>query len=228
MTPPLSDVSWTTRRIPVPAIGGEVTLYLINSQPGAARPAILHTHGGGFISGSPRNDLPRLQRMARELDVAIVSVAYDLAPEARYARSIEQTYAGLVWTHDHAAEIGVDRRRIAVMGESAGGGHAAMLALLARDRGQVPLCFQCLIYPMLDDRTGSTRHPVRPLGELIWTAGDNRSAGPPFWARHRAEPKRPPSPCPRDGAICGACRPPSSAWVRSISSPTRTSTIAGA
>jgi acetyl esterase/lipase len=117
MTPPLSDVSWTTRRIPVPAIGGEVTLYLINSQPGAARPAILHTHGGGFISGSPRNDLPRLQRMARELDVAIVSVAYDLAPEARYARSIEQTYAGLVWTHDHAAEIGVDRRRIAVMGD---------------------------------------------------------------------------------------------------------------
>ena len=66
-----------------------------------------------------------------------------------------------------------------------------MLALLARDRGQVPLCFQCLIYPMLDDRTGSTRHPMRPLGELIWTAGDNRLGWSSFLGQTPGGPQAP-------------------------------------
>src|SRR5207302_7809118 len=73
-----------------------------------------------------------------------------------------------------AAELGVDRSRIAVMGESAGGGHAAMLAIAARDRGEIPLAYQALIYPMLDDRTGSSRKTPPYQGAVIWTPQKNR------------------------------------------------------
>src|SRR5262249_56271062 len=66
------------------------------------------------------------------------------------------------------------RKRIAVMGESAGGGHAALVALTARDRGEVPVLFQALIYPMLDDRTGSTRIVPPHIGKLVWTVEANR------------------------------------------------------
>ncbi|GAA4774873.1 hypothetical protein GCM10023219_23000 [Stakelama sediminis] len=69
--------------------------------------------------------------------------------------------------------MGVDRQRLGVMGESAGGGLAAILAIMARDRGQVPLSFQCLIYPMLDDRTGSLRQPPPHVGVFAWTVPDN-------------------------------------------------------
>jgi len=193
---PLPDVPWSQRRIPVPATGGEVTLYLINAVPGASSPAILHTHGGGFIGGSPRSDLPRLQELARDLNITIASVDYDLAPEALYSRSIEQTYAGLAWTHDHATDIGVDRQRIAVLGGSAGGGHAAILAIMARDRGQVPLCGQCLIYPMLDDRTGTTRHPHAPIGQLIWTEEDNRLGWSSFLGQTPGSASVPPMAVP--------------------------------
>ncbi|WP_083836074.1 alpha/beta hydrolase fold domain-containing protein [Sphingomonas elodea] len=72
------------------------------------------------------------------------------------------------------AQLGVDRERIALMGESAGGGHAAMLAIAARDRGEVPLVLQLLVYPMLDDRTGSTRMPPDLVGAIGWTPAQNR------------------------------------------------------
>ena len=104
----------------------------------------------------------------------IVSVQYRLAPETRFPGPLEDAYAGLKWLHGNAAALGVDPGRIVVMGESAGGGLAAMLTIAARDRGEVPVAFQALIYPMLDDRTGSSR-PVPPhIGQLIWTAESNR------------------------------------------------------
>ena len=70
-----------------------------------------------------------------------VSVDYRLAPETTYAGSIEDNYAGLKWLYDNAEAIGADKTRIALMGESAGGGHAALLAITARDRGEVPVAF---------------------------------------------------------------------------------------
>jgi triacylglycerol lipase len=106
--------------------------------------------------------------------MTIVSVAYRLAPEAPYPAALEDCYAALSWIHDCADSLGVDRARIGLVGESAGGGHAAALALLARDRGEVPLAFQWLIYPMIDDRTGSGSEPHPYAGQLIWTAEMNR------------------------------------------------------
>ncbi len=103
-----------------------------------------------------------------------MSVEYRLAPETRYGGSIEDNYAGLKWLHTHAGELGVDPAKIVLVGESAGGGHAALLAITARDRGEVPVAFQCLIYPMLDDRTGTSRAVPSHIGQLIWTADNNR------------------------------------------------------
>jgi hypothetical protein len=173
--PLLPDVPVSERRIPVSATVPDVTVYVINAKSGGApRPAILHTHGGGMVMGSARAERRYLQEFARDLDCVIVSVEYTLAPEARYTRSVAENYAALRWLHRSAAELGVDPRRLAVMGESAGGGHAALLAIRARDGGEVPLVAQILVYPMLDDRTGSTRLPPAPIGTLGWDAQANR------------------------------------------------------
>ena len=117
-----------------------IPLYIINATAGAHRPAILHTHGGGFILGSAESDLIDLQKTAQALDCVIVSVDYRLAPETRYQGSIADNYAGLRWLADHGAELGADTTRIALMGESAGGGHAALLARRG-DLSGLPKCF---------------------------------------------------------------------------------------
>lgn len=152
----------------------DVRVHVINARPGTERPGIVHMHGGGFVAGAARNDIPMLQTMAAELDAVIVTVDYRLAPETRYAGSIGDNYSALAWMYAHPAELGLDRDRIAVAGESAGGGHAALLAITARDRGEIPVAFQSLVYPMLDDRTGSSRAVAPPMGSLLWTAERNR------------------------------------------------------
>lgn len=179
---PLPDVPLSTQKIAVPDQSTPVTAYVINAG-GSNRPAILHTHGGGFVMGLAKAEIPAKQAMAKALDCCIVTVEYTLAPEAIYAVSVEQNYAALKWLHDNAASLGVDRSRIAVMGESAGGGHAALLAIAARDRGEVPLAFQCLIYPMLDDRTGSTCMPTGEIGQMAWTPAANRFGWRSFLGR---------------------------------------------
>ncbi len=172
-----ADVPVEARKIAVGPGIPDVTVQVINAgsrASGDPRPAILHTHGGGFVAGSALAERGYLQDFAHALDCVIVSVEYTLAPEARFTRSVAETYAGLRWLHDQAEALGVDRRRLAVMGESAGGGHAALLAIRARDLGEVPLVLQVLTYPMLDDRTGSTVMPPPGIGKLGWDAQANR------------------------------------------------------
>jgi len=139
-------------------------------------PVVYSMHGGGYVLGSYAIDDARLDGWAKSYDCIGVSVDYRLAPETRYSGSLEDNYAALKWVYAHAEELGIDRSKIAVGGESAGGGHAASLAIHARDRNEVPIVFQLLIYPALDDRTGSTR-PVPPaIGHFMWTASANRFA----------------------------------------------------
>lgn len=171
--PPATDIPFAERRIPGAAGQPPVTIYVINAKPGTRRPAILHTHGGGYIVGSARGSILQCQDIARQLDCAIVTVEYRLAPETTYAGSVADNHAALLWLHAHAATLGADPARIAVLGESAGGGHAALLALMARDRRSVPLCAQVLIYPMLDDRTGSTRAVPPFIGRIGWDTPAN-------------------------------------------------------
>ncbi len=172
--PPTADISVVEKRIPGATGQPDVAIYVVNGKSGGARPGILHIHGGGFVSGRAKDDLFRLQGIARTLDCAIVTVDYRLAPETRWQGSLEDNYAGLKWLRANAGALGVDPAKIAVMGESAGGGHAALLAITARDRGEVPIAFQCLVYPMLDDRTGSSRLVPAQIGNLVWTAASNR------------------------------------------------------
>jgi len=162
------------RMIPGPKGAPEVPLYITGATAGASKPAVLHIHGGGYIVGSAADSRRDIQELAANHDCVAISVDYRLAPETRFPGSLEDNYTALLWMYTNAAELGIDRSRIAIKGESAGGGHAAALAIAARDRGKVPLCLQVLIYPMLDDRTGSTISVPPYIGHYIWTAASNR------------------------------------------------------
>lgn len=115
-------------------------------------PALVWMHGGGMMFGDVEASGMACERYAAEVGCVIVSVNYRLAPEHPYPAAIEDCYAAAAWTAEHADEIGIDVTRIAVGGESAGGGLAAGTALLARDKGGPRLALQVLAYPMLDDR----------------------------------------------------------------------------
>ncbi len=139
----------------------------------AKRPAILHLHGGGYIMGSPEMMTPFCAQWADTFDAVIVAPAYRLGPETSYPGNVEDAYAALVWLHGHASAYGIDTSRIAVMGESAGGGLAAALALLVRDRAEYKFCYQHLIFPMLDDRTALRKDISKNFGEFVWTNASN-------------------------------------------------------
>ncbi|QNN65283.1 alpha/beta hydrolase [Sphingomonas rhizophila] len=173
--PPVEDcgVDWAEEQVPGPDGAPDVTVRIYTPRDGKGlRGCILHIHGGGFVGGSVR-EIEFLHRpLAAALDCVIVTVEYRLAPESPFPGAIEDCYSALAWTHRNAAGLGIDPRRIGVMGESAGGGLAAALALLARDRGEFPLAFQHLVYPMLDDRTCvRDEHPF--AGEFIWHPTNN-------------------------------------------------------
>lgn len=162
------------RTVPGPAGAPDVEVLIYRPRAnGGPRPAYLHIHGGGYVMGVAELSAPGNVRLADELDCVVVSVNYRLAPETPAPGPVEDCYAALRWLHSAADELGVDRARIAIGGESAGGGLAAGLALLARDRGEIPLCFQLLIYPMLDDRTATTSAPNPITGEFVWSPADN-------------------------------------------------------
>jgi acetyl esterase/lipase len=164
------------RTIPGPKGAPEVPLYITGATAGASKPSVLHIHGGGFMAGSAADSRRDIQELATNHDCVAITVDYRLAPETPFPGSLEDNYAALLWMYANAAELGINRSRIAIKGESSGGTHAAALAIAARDRGEVPLCLQVLIYPALDDRTGSTM-PVSPyVGHYIWTPASNRFA----------------------------------------------------
>ncbi len=134
-------------------------------------PCVYSIHGGGYIVGSFDMDDAKFDRQCVHFPCVGVSVEYRLAPETPYPGPLDDCYAGLRWTHAHAAELGIAPDRIGISGVSAGGGLAAALALLARDRGEVPVAFQLLECPMIDDRqvTSSSRLEGLP----IWSRESN-------------------------------------------------------
>lgn len=140
--------------------------------PAKARPAILHIHGGGYVLGTADMTNAANAATALKLDCVIVSVDYRLAPETPFPGPLDDCHAALRWLHASAAELRVDPQRIAIAGESAGAGIAAGLALMARDHGDAPICFQCLVYPMLDDHT-NTDNTGPYAGEFVWNARSN-------------------------------------------------------
>lgn len=169
----MPEVASEILRVPGPQ-GGEVRV-MAHRPKGAAGPlpAILHMHGGGFIIGEPVIDDLANRFAVQALGCAVFSVDYRLAPEVPHPGPVEDCFAALRHIAENAAALGVEAARIGVMGESAGGGLAAGLALLARDRGGPAIAFQHLIYPMLDDRTCITADPHPLTGEFVWSRASN-------------------------------------------------------
>lgn len=140
--------------IPGPSDNPSVRVRLYSpSEPSTPRPALLWIHGGGFILGTPEQDEANIVRMCRDLDLTVAAVSYRLGPDHPFPAGLNDCYAALTWLHANADELGIARDRIAIGGNSAGAGLAAGLVLHAHDAGKVPVAFQLLIYPMLDDRT---------------------------------------------------------------------------
>jgi acetyl esterase/lipase len=162
-------------------------------------PLLLHLHGGGFVFGTADMSDASHRAWAEATSCVVASVDYRLAPETRYPGALDDCFTALKWIYANAPGLGIDQARIAIRGDSSGGGLAAALALRARDEGGPPIAFQLLIYPMLDDRTGTTRAAAPFAGEFIWTAADNRFAweavlgmppGPPTGVSPHAAPAR--------------------------------------
>ena len=200
-TPP--GVAVESRTIPTEA--GHQLRVVTYERAGRARPsaALVWIHGGGMILGEPEQGHPLCGRWADELGILVVSVDYRLAPEHPFPDGLEDCYAALRWVHDQAEALGVDPDRVAVGGDSAGGGLAAALSQMARDRGGPGICFQLLEYPMLDDRT-VVRSDHGGTGAFVWTPASNRFA----WSAYLG-------------------RPPGSADAPLYAAPARTEDLAG-
>ncbi|WP_333739180.1 alpha/beta hydrolase [Streptomyces sp. IBSBF 2806] len=190
------------RTIPGSEGAPEISLLICrptSPAPDRPRPVVYHAHGGGMVLGDRRVGVDAILDWARELDTVVVSVEYRLAPEHPHPAPVEDVYTGLLWTAEHAGELGADPERIVIAGASAGGGLTAALALMLRDRrGPRPLG-QLLMCPMLDDRNDTcSSHQMAGVGvwdrtanETGWTAllGERRG-GPdvsPYAAPARAE-----------------------------------------
>ena len=131
-------------------------------------PALLWIHGGGYVIGTAQQDDAVCRGFSSRLGMTVASVDYRLAPEHPYPAPLEDCYSALTWLAELPA---VDRHRVAIAGASAGGGLAAALTLLARDRGEVSPAFQVLAYPMLDDRSSATGASPN---HRLWSTRSNR------------------------------------------------------
>ncbi len=137
-------------------------------------PALLWFHGGGCVLGRPELDEGTCLQYVREAGLVVVSVDYRLAPEHPFPAALDDGYMALQWVKSQATQLGADATRIAIGGESGGGGLAAALVQRVCDRKEIPPVFQLLVYPMLDDRTAAlvNRNPF--TGQHIWSHDNNR------------------------------------------------------
>ncbi|WP_447758362.1 alpha/beta hydrolase [Sphingopyxis fribergensis] len=163
----------------VPSIHGGPDIPVFLFRPADTRAdggAILHIHGGGMVMGSVEQMQAGPAMLAAAAGVPVASVEYRLAPEHPFPAPQEDCHSALRWLAGQADALGFDAGRIVVAGESAGGGLAAALAIMARDLGGPAIAGQLLTYPMLDHRTGSDSCPYAnpTTGEFIWTRASNR------------------------------------------------------
>jgi acetyl esterase/lipase len=198
--PDRDDVVMEDLRVPGPANASDVPVrvYRPKAASSAPRASLFEIHGGGFMMGDIAMMDPWCQRVAGEIGAVVVSVDYRLAPEHPFPAGVEDCYAALVWMATEAKKLGIDPERIAVAGQSAGGGLAAATALLARDRGGPKLCYQVLEIPELDDRLDTpsmlafTDTPLWNRPNAVWSwkhylGPDQEGDVSPYAAPARAE-----------------------------------------
>ncbi|QGN55037.1 alpha/beta hydrolase [Novosphingobium sp. Gsoil 351] len=161
-------------RVSLPVASGSIDLFVCRPESAEVLPGICCLHGGGFVSGSAMQMAAQRAGWALALNAVLVFVDYRLAPEHPFPQPLEDCYAALRWMCSEGREFGIDRTRIALWGISAGGGLAAGLAILARDRGEFQVACQHLWSPMLDDRTTTAADPHAYVGQFVWNRKNNR------------------------------------------------------
>lgn len=170
----LAEAGVIRRDVTIPGHEGADIVVSVLQREGrtGSGPGVFHTHGGGMIIGDRWTGLGQFLPWITRFDAVVVTVEYRLAPEFPDPYPVEDCYAGLVWTAEHADELGIDPARLIIAGASAGGGLAAGTALLARDRRGPALAGQVLIYPMLDDRD-LTVSTMQIQGVGVWDRASN-------------------------------------------------------
>jgi acetyl esterase/lipase len=152
--------------------GPPVAVHLVRpAETPSDLPLLLWMHSGGFALGSARSDLPWCAELSATLGLVVAAVEYRLAPETPFPGAVNDCYGALLHLFQHAGDYGVDPSAIAVGGQSAGGGLAASISLMARDRGDVPIVWQCLDAPVLDDRL-RTPSMQQHVDTPVWTRSD--------------------------------------------------------
>ncbi|MFD1175151.1 alpha/beta hydrolase [Paenibacillus puldeungensis] len=187
--PPISTTRSERVRITdryIVGAGGQdmlLRVYEPINRDGEVLPALLWSHGGGYVLGYPGVDDGVCQSFVEAAGCVVFSPDYRLAPEHPFPAGIEDCYAALVWIAENAAELHIDINRIAIGGPSAGGGLTAALALLARDRSGPAICFQMPLYPMIDDRniTPSSHEITNPA---VWNRANNLAAWKMYLGEH--------------------------------------------
>lgn len=175
--------------VPASANAPATELYVYRPQKAAAQvlPAVYYTHGGGFLFRKALDYTDRYQNLADNINAVVITPRYRLSTEAPFPAALTDAYNGLRYIKNNAVQLKIDSSRIMLMGDSAGGGLAASLALYNRSHDAIPLCGQVLIYPMLDYRTGTAQSPYNSLytGHICWNRPTNVFA----WAKLRGGQK---------------------------------------
>lgn len=189
-SPVRAGVSVERRLVPGTPVAPAVPVHVYRPEHlEAPTGALLWIHGGGTIMGHAELDHAWCSEIAERLGLVVVNVSYRLAPENPFPAPLDDCFSALRWLHDAAHELGVDPARIAVGGASAGGGLAAALCQRALDSGTLPVAFQLLVYPMIDDRT-CLRRGLGQQGKILWTPTSNRFAWTCYLG-HRPTPVEP-------------------------------------
>jgi acetyl esterase len=170
----------------IPGPGGPIPVRIY--RPAGARetkPVLVYFHGGGWVIGSLESHDAQCRELCVSADCVVVATHYRLAPEHRYPAAAEDCYATAKWVADNAASLGVDARRLAVGGDSAGGNLSAVVALMARDRGAPAIRFQLLIYPVTDADFDRRSYVDNAEGYLLTT-----NAMKWFWGHYAPDPSQ--------------------------------------
>ncbi|MFF0767326.1 alpha/beta hydrolase [Nonomuraea wenchangensis] len=188
-----ADVTMTDHTVTA-ADGARITARWYVKDGATPGSAVVFFHGGGYIFGHIDLFNGPVARYVAASGVPMLSVEYRRAPEFPFPTPLEDAYAALRWLHDHSPELGVDQDRIAVMGDSAGGGLAAALAILTRERGGPKIAHQILIMPMLDDRPATPDPYIERYA--LWSYDDSRTAWPALLGGAAGGPGVPPAAAP--------------------------------
>jgi len=143
---PIAD----TRDVAIPGPGGPIAARVYRSAKNGTLPVLVFFHGGGWVVGNIDSHEAMCRHLANRAECAVLSVDYRMGPEHKFPAAVEDCFAATAWTADNGASLGVDPGRLAIGGDSAGGNLAAVVSLLARDKGAPRIAYQVLIYPATD------------------------------------------------------------------------------